>query len=285
LSKKAARRAVALACCAWHRVTFRPLHRAHSFRVLTYHRFGESRADAFCVSPEDFELQMRWVASRRLALSPGAVEGLLSGEDESANRGVLVTIDDGDESVYTHALPVLERYRIPALLFMVAGQVDQPGSLSQNQLQTLREAGVAIGSHTMTHPNLTTLAPPVIREELEESKHELEKATGCEVSAFAYPYGTRAAFNERVAQLVAEAGYRLAFTSQHGALRSGLDPMTLPRVKVEGGDPAWLFPWLCLGALDGWRWVDHWLWCVQSPLPLRAGISAPAAQLANAGRH
>ena len=67
--------------------------------------------------------------------------------------------------------------------------------------------------------------------------------------------------------MLPEEGYDLAFTSQHGAVRTGLDPMLLPRVKVESGDPAWLFPLLCRGAMDAWRLVDVGLQGLQRPAP------------------
>jgi hypothetical protein len=46
--------------------------------------------------------------------------------------------------------------------------------------------------------------------------------------------------------------------------------MLLPRVKVESGDPRWLFPLLCRGAMDAWRLVDIGLQGLQRPAPARA---------------
>jgi hypothetical protein len=63
--------------------------------------------------------------------------------------------------------------------------------------------------------------------------------------------------------VLSQAGYRTAFTSQHGALRPGLDLLSLPRIKVEGGEPQWIFRALCQGGLDKWRWVDSALWRMQ----------------------
>ena len=84
------------------------------------------------------------------------------------------------------------------------------------------------------------------------------------MTAFAYPYGTLADFDPAVQGILAACGYVCAFTSQHGAVRPGL-PLALPRVKVEAGDGASLFPRLCGGSLDGWRVVDRALWRLQRP--------------------
>ena len=69
----------------------------------------------------------------------------------------------------------------------------------------------------------------------------------------------------RTTGLLHAAGYRFAFTSQHGCIGYGRSRncLMLPRIKVEAGDPAWLFPKLCDGALDGWRYVDTLLWRAQ----------------------
>jgi hypothetical protein len=63
---------------------------------------------------------------------------------------------------------------------------------------------------------------------------------------------------------VADAGYTLAFTAQHGAVRTGANPYALPRIKVEGGESVWMFRQLVAGGLDGWSLVDRYLWRVQA---------------------
>lgn len=275
IAKKTARCILAVASGFFTASKIGTLARIHSVRVITYHRFGSATRDPFCVHPEAFEQQMSWLASQRLAVSLSDVEAFLDGQRDFPEGGVLVTIDDADQSVYSHALPVLRRHNIPAVLFVIAGQVGQPGFVSHQQLEAIAAAGVVIGSHTMTHPNLATLAPDATREELQRSKESLEEQLSSEIRVFAYPFGTRQAFDESTAALVAQSGYRLAFTSQHGPLRPGSDRMALPRVKVEGGDPPWLFRGLCRGSLDGWRWVDRWLWRLQKPLPSRLEPTSP----------
>ena len=68
---------------------------------------------------------------------------------------------------------------------------------------------------------------------------------GRPVTAFAYPYGTLADFARGRRRSWRGSGYDCAFTSQHGPVRPGMAPLPLPRVKVEAGDPSWLFPRFC----------------------------------------
>ena len=101
------------------------------------------------------------------------------------------------------------------------------------------------------------------RDEAVRSRQLLQQRLGCRVTSFAYPYGTRADFSPATANILIEAGYTTAFTSQHGAIRKGADPIALPRIKVEGGEGQFIFRLLCRGAMDGWRLVDRALWRLQ----------------------
>jgi len=243
-------------------------------RVLTYHRFGSSLRDPFCVSVEAFDQQMAWLASQGLSVSLADVEAFLAGHKALADTAILVTIDDGFESLHSQGLPILKRHGISAVAFVPAGELDStathtPADLPERrmtwqELQALNDAGIAIGSHAWTHRSLGRRPVHEIRDEAERSRCVLENRLGRAVTAFAYPYGTRADYDATAATIVRQAGYTCAFTSQHGAIRPGLDAFTLPRVKVEGGEALWVFRRLCRGGLDAWRWIDHALWRLQA---------------------
>jgi peptidoglycan/xylan/chitin deacetylase (PgdA/CDA1 family) len=269
--KKAARRAVATGA------TLPGLGARHSpadppaIRVLTYHRFGPQERDAFSVTPSAFEDQMAWLAAEGLATSLQAVIDLVHGRSAPRDGSVLVTIDDGCPSVRTHALPILRRHRIPAVVFVPAGEIlDHPepppahetdGSrMSWPELTELVDAGIVIGSHAFTHHSLGRMPAEAAREQLERSRALIRERTGQTASAFAYPFGTRADYTPATAALVAAAGYDCAFTSQHGCIRPGADLMELPRLKVEGGEGLEMFRRIVHGGMDGWRFIDRTMW-------------------------
>jgi peptidoglycan/xylan/chitin deacetylase (PgdA/CDA1 family) len=234
-------------------------------RVLTYHDFGFERRDPFCLDPASFEGQIRWLAEQGRSISLPVLRGFLAGRGQLPQGAVLVTIDDGDAGVARHAWPVLERYRVPAVAFIIAGQLGWPGRLTADEVRDLAGRGLEIGSHSMTHPSMARIPPAQARQEALDSKRQLEALIGRPVTAFAYPYGTLADFDPEVADILAACGYECAFTSQHGAATPRLPMMSLPRVKVEAGDPPWIFPRLCDGALDCWELVDRALWRLQRP--------------------
>lgn len=258
--KKAARLAVASAALP---LTLLPPH-ARRLRVLTYHRFADEARSPFSVAPAVLERQMAWLGRSGLAagteLAVAVVEGRAAG-----GQGVIVTMDDGDPTVIRTAAPIFERYRIPYVVFAVPGRIGRADHMSVAELRTLSDLGVEIGSHTMTHRSVTGLSPRELAAELGDSRKAIEDITGRAVHSFAYPFGTLRDFGPREAEALRQAGYRLAFTSQHGALAVGQDPMMLPRIKIEGGDPDWMFRAACAGALDPWRLVDARLSGMQKP--------------------
>jgi len=234
-------------------------------RVLTYHRFGPGRRAPFCVGAEAFDREMAWLARTGRAASLAQVRGFLGGRRNLDNGAVLVTIDDGDPSVREVALPILRRHGVPAVLFTLAGRPEGFAVMEPEALREVAASGVEIGSHSLTHRSMARMSRAEALQEARDSRRRLEDILGRSVTAFAYPFGTRGDYSAETARVLREAGYQLAFTSQHGALRSGADPMALPRVKVESGDPPWLFPLLCGGAMDAWRLVDAGLYGLQRP--------------------
>lgn len=239
-------------------------------RVLTYHRFGDARRAPFTVSAADFERQMRLLARTGKAVSLDDLRGHLAGRTALPDGSVLVTMDDGDPSVLEIAAPILRRHRIPSVAFVLGGAPEGFEMMTPDQLRRLPEDGIEVASHSMSHRSMGRIPLEDARREARKSRRRLEDVMGRPVTAFAFPFGTRADYSPEVAEVLREEGYDLAFTSQHGAVCPGLDPMLLPRVKVESGDPAWLFPLLCRGAMDAWRLIDVGLQGLQRPVPATA---------------
>jgi hypothetical protein len=263
LAKKAARTMMAAASAP-------ALLATRGVRVLTYHRFGDARRAPFTVGAAAFERQMARLGRSGRAVSLGQVLAHVRGERSLPDGAVLVTADDGDPSVVEIAAPILQRHRVPAVAFVLAGRPAGFDVMSDADLRRLGEFGVDVGSHSVSHRSMARLPLAEARREAADSKNRLEQALGRPVTSFAYPFGTRADYSPAIADVLREVGYELAFTSQHGAVAPGADPMLLPRIKVEGGDPDWLFPLLCRGGLDGWRLIDAGLSGLQRPAPAAA---------------
>ncbi|MCG6955541.1 MAG: polysaccharide deacetylase family protein [Gemmatimonadetes bacterium] len=91
---------------------------------------------------------------------------------------------------------------------------------------------VAIGSHTVLHPNLTALGDAALDQELGRSRREIQERTGREVDAVAYPYGL---WDPRVASAAGRAGYHIGLTLAGGPTQWARDRLTTPRLNVPAG--------------------------------------------------
>lgn len=256
IAKRAARAGICVAGCA---VTKLSLRTNQAFHVLMYHRFGHRLRDPYVLSPEMFETQMARLASHGVAISLADVEAWLRGEASIEPGSVLVTIDDGDPTVHSKALPILGAYGIPAVVYTLGGRPDGWPTMSDKQLIEIDRAGLTIASHTNSHRNLNELPTKDMIMELRDSKDRLEQVIGKAITSVAYPFGTPLHVSPRVADCAREMGYTTGFTSIHGGIniKGTQHPLLLPRVKVESGDPSWMFEQSCHGALNLWRFLDH----------------------------
>jgi peptidoglycan/xylan/chitin deacetylase (PgdA/CDA1 family) len=278
VAKKAARRGLAAAAFASGSLAARALV-SRVARVLTYHRFGEIPRDPFCVPARVFESQMRWLADSGRAVSLADLRDFLAGSRAIPNGSVLVTIDDGCRSLHRIALPILQRWRIPAVAFVTTGLIGAAEGegeapepyLDWSELAELCAAGVEIGSHSHSHRSFGRISAAEMQEEAQRSRDGLSQRLGRAIASFAYPFGTRADFGPAAEEILGRAGYELVFHSMHGSIRAGMDPLRLPRIKVEGGEGLWMFRRACDGALDAWRAVDWALWRLQQRAQLAAG--------------
>lgn len=131
-------------------------------------------------------------------------------------------------------VPVLEHEaRVRAL---VAGQQhpDVPGDAGEliraEEASALHDAGMELGSHTLSHPDLHTLDDAELEHELVGSKQAIEELTGEPCRTLAYPCGI---YDERVVRAAGEAGYELAFGWLPGAWRR-LEAPRLPAPPRHG---------------------------------------------------
>jgi peptidoglycan/xylan/chitin deacetylase (PgdA/CDA1 family) len=157
-------------------------------------------------------------------------------------RTVAITFDDGYAD-NLHAVEELARHAMTATFFVVSNDIGavsawEPGEasprpmLSAADLREMQGQGLEIGSHTRSHPRLTTLTDDAVGEEVAGSKAALEDLLGAPVQGFAYPYGLH---DERAVAAVQAAGYTSACSTRSGVY-TGDDPLRIPRLSVFNTD-------------------------------------------------
>jgi peptidoglycan/xylan/chitin deacetylase (PgdA/CDA1 family) len=140
-------------------------------------------------------------------------------------------------------LPQAERGARVSALQQLAG-VEAPTDLmmTSEQVRQLAAAGMDIGAHTMTHPILRTLDDAAARNEIERSRHQLERIIGRRVATFAYPNGRpEEDYTQRDRELVAGLGFELAVSTRPGVATRDSDRFQLPRFTPWDQTPGrWL---------------------------------------------
>jgi peptidoglycan/xylan/chitin deacetylase (PgdA/CDA1 family) len=150
-------------------------------------------------------------------------------------RQIVITFDDGYASCFEHGMAVLEDFGCKAIQFLVSGRIgktndwDATGEpiVHKSQVRDWLANGHLIGSHTITHPDLTKLRERDAREEIMASRKWLEDTFGVAVNHFAYPFG---ACDERLAAIVRESGYVTAVTTEFGVNDNNTNPYRLRRI-------------------------------------------------------
>ncbi len=152
------------------------------------------------------------------------------GEEELPPKAVVLSFDDGHRSNYELALPMLAERGMKAVFFVTAGRVGTYDSLSWDNLRAMLEAGMEIGSHTLTHPCPSELHRDELRWELAESKRVLEEGLGTRVDFVASPTGYD---SRHFGALAREVGYRAALQGAIGRNRRTSDLFALRRFVLK----------------------------------------------------
>jgi peptidoglycan/xylan/chitin deacetylase (PgdA/CDA1 family) len=190
---------------------------------------------ALYVPQPEFAAQMSWLAAHGYrGVTLDRVYELWRGGRALPRKPVVVTFDDGSASIPRNALPVLRMLGWKGVLNLKLGNVAPTGGISPEQVRRLIRAGWEIDSHTISHPDLTTLSASALRHEVQDSRWELQRRFHVPARFFCYPAGR---FDATVIAAVRAAGYRGATTTRVGLARPD-EMFTLARVRVDGGDAA-----------------------------------------------
>jgi peptidoglycan/xylan/chitin deacetylase (PgdA/CDA1 family) len=218
-----------IVCLLYHRVV----------PQATYDRFtGTERI--FSISEKRFRRHLEWMldSGYHVVSLDALVEHLAKGAALPA-RPVFLSFDDGCESVYKHALPILRDLEIPATVFVTVDEdawIFREGEsgerrMTLEELQACAAGGVSIGSHAVSHRGLNEMSRDEVLEELIHSRELLSDWVGAPVRDFAVPLNF---YNRKTLELCREAGYVSVSTSDNGTCNADTDPFRIKRFIVEG---------------------------------------------------
>lgn len=202
--------------------------------VFMYHEVSDEGTNSLYCAPSEFQAQLDFFEEN--GITPVTMAQLYDNWENGLalpEKPVVLTFDDGYRSMYTTVLPMLEEKGFVATFYVVTGSMENPNALTADMIREMSDAGMEIGSHTVSHLDLTILDEQTARSEIADSKATLEALTGKPVTSFCYPAGE---YNDELIGLVQEAGYHTAVTTTSGyaMLSDGL--FSLTRLRVSRGD-------------------------------------------------
>jgi peptidoglycan/xylan/chitin deacetylase (PgdA/CDA1 family) len=172
--------------------------------LLYYHIDTNQTGSRFYVSPDDFRAQMEYLHDQDYtAITITDLILVLINGGELPARPVIITFDGGGASIYENAFPIMQEMGFPGVIYVVANRLKSEGYVNQTQLMEMISAGWQIGSQGMTHQDIT-LDHDLARNELLQSRLDLEALLGVRVTTFAYPFGQMDGY---IAGKVEEYGY------------------------------------------------------------------------------
>jgi peptidoglycan/xylan/chitin deacetylase (PgdA/CDA1 family) len=238
---------------------------------LTFHAL-DRRQSVISFSPDLFQrgIARLYESGYRTLSLLDAVVHLRQGQSFPP-RTLVLTFDDGYQSVYDEAFPVLARYGLSATIFLCAGEGTTATStarlpslsgrsmLAWREIREMHRWGIDFGAHTVTHPDLTRLPGARVRAEMRDSQALIEDALGVGVECFAYPYGR----HDRQSREIARGLFACACSDTLGLVDHGTDLYALKRVDSYYLRTDRLF------GLIGSGWFPWYIWARGIPRTMK----------------
>ncbi len=220
---------------------------AESVPILAYHAVSDdatSRFRPYAVERARFADHvaiLQDLGCVTLTLSDAAQR--LFGGKPLPDRAVVLTFDDAFGDFAQHACPTLMTAKFVATLFVPSAYIgsasrwliregeEQRPMMSWSEIRSAAEAGIEVGAHSHTHPELDRLSKSRLRDELERSKAVLEDGLGREIAAVAYPFGYH---SRRVRRAARAAGYSFGCAGGNLSAHPESDRWAIPRLTVKG---------------------------------------------------
>jgi peptidoglycan/xylan/chitin deacetylase (PgdA/CDA1 family) len=201
--------------------------------ILLYHHVSDDVSySRYRVSIPAFHAQMQALYDNgytAITISM-LLDALIDGRD-LPNKPVVITFDDGHQSVYDNAFPIMQALGFPGVFYIVANRINGAQDfVDVDELKIMIDAGWEIGSHSYTHPDLTKNRASALYE-IGQSKVDLQNALGVEISTFAYPFGAMDAF---VAQKVNDYSYRAGIGLGTSITHTRGNIFYLERIEIQG---------------------------------------------------
>jgi peptidoglycan/xylan/chitin deacetylase (PgdA/CDA1 family) len=228
-----------------------------SIPVLMLHALMAERSP-ISLDPLIFASQVRWLKEHGYcSIKLADLARAIREKQVLPEKSILLTFDDGFETCYTQAAPILVEHGFTATIFLVSGYCGQkndwPGQpaaiprwplMTWEQVQALDRMGFEFGAHTHHHTRLDLMKKTALESEIILSKTQIEDQLGHSVDTFCYPYGR---YTSQVKEMV-QANFLASCSTRLGLASLASDPYEVERIEILYLEPAFIYqgidqPW------------------------------------------
>lgn len=201
--------------------------------ILLYHHISdEMPGNRYSIGTATFRAHMEALHNAGwTAITTAALADALQGKIPLPEKAAVITFDDGTLDVYQNGFPIMREMGFPGVFFVVSSALSSEGYVHPDQLKEMIGAGWEVGSHSMTHADLTKETTD-IHLEMYHSAVQLETALDISVQSFAYPFSVS---NEYLYQKAAQYGYTNASCAGWDNRQSTHNIFCLSRREVKAG--------------------------------------------------
>ena len=195
-----------------------------------YHRFEENKYPSTNIRINDFKEHINLIKKDGIKfINPSNFENELN--NNKKERKVLITIDDGYQSFYDNAWPILKKDEIPFILFVSTREVGKRGYMSWENIREIEKYDfVEIGNHSHTHDYLIDFEDQEIENDLKKSISIFKNEIGKNSAFFSYPFGE---YSSSLKNIVIELGFKYAFGQHSGVVDYTKNLFEMPRFPIN----------------------------------------------------
>ena len=203
--------------------------------VLMYHRvldeteISEAIHPGMYVTSKVFASQLEYLSKKYSVIRLEQLQEWMEGRIDFPKTPCVITLDDGWNDNYRNAFPSLRKFSLPATIFLVTGQIGEPEMMTWDQVKEMEAAGIAFGSHTVTHGILRDREHDDICREFRESKKRLQEELKAPSEWFCYPKGE---YDQAAYELVKKF-YVAALTTNRGPVQKVDDLFQIRRICIH----------------------------------------------------
>jgi len=207
--------------------------------ILCYHSFAENCNSSTCIPGDLFDQEMKYLKDNGYrVITLGELLNFLQYRHALPKRSVVITLDDGYKSAYNIAYPILKKYGFTATLFIYTDFIGVgKEAITWDQLREMKADGFEVGSHTLSHCDLTDKKEEEndreymarIKNELIMSKQIIDKKLEQDTIYLSFPYGN---YNQMILRICDQVGYKMAVSVKRGGNPFFADPLFLKRDQI-----------------------------------------------------